>query len=133
MLQVGTHFIISNLSCCFIVLGFYYAEAIDQICMHIYIALICTKKNFWGCLKWIHLSGWSQYMIFGQIMKLWWDLDVSKIDILFRKYHTRLVPYICIHVYNKSMAMCYKKIKQLVFSYSINSNVRAITAHCYHR
>ncbi len=51
MLQVGTHFIISNLSCCFIVLGFYYAEAIDQICMHIYIALICTKQKFLGMFK----------------------------------------------------------------------------------
>ncbi len=29
----------------------------------------------------------------------------SKIDLLLRKYHTRLIPYLCIHVYNKSMDM----------------------------
>ncbi len=77
------------------------------------IARICTKIFFWGFLKGIHLSGLYQYMIrvhlFGQIMKLGWDLWVYYIDIILRKYHTRLAPYLCIYVYNKLMDMCYKK------------------------
>ncbi len=32
----------------------------------------------------------------------------SKIGLLLRKYHIRLVPSLCIHVYNKSMDMCDK-------------------------
>ncbi len=43
----------------------------------------------------------------------------SKIDLLLRKYHTRLIPYLCIHVYNKSMDMWDTNLKKR-FCYGIN-------------
>ncbi len=57
----------------------------------------------------------------------------SKINLLLRKYHTGLVPYLCIHVYNKSLDICMIKIKIIFFCYGINGSVMAITACCYHR